>query len=259
MKIAVFDCEIKQSPVNRARTGSGSWTDYARMGISVAVVQDNWTIAGQWRPRFYVEAEVCQLVAHLRQAEIVVSYNGKAFDDPLVSHFFGGPVSWSSHVDLCELIHLATGKRRSLQDVAAATLAASKSEQASFAPKLFQDGDYGRLYTYCNDDVRLTRDLYLFAGQIGGVFVPGSPDRRFVPVSIPGGFAIETTTKEQRASAPRHKMKLAWRKDPATDSQIYRIRRMLRMEDWQPPDGFEKGPACDMIDQLTEEKQNENS
>jgi len=118
MKIAVFDCETKNAVTD--------WSDYGAMGIACVVVEDNWTVPGQWRARIYQEEEIELLVRVLEEAHHVVSYNGKRFDNPLIQHFAeGDPKRYN--VDLFELIERSAGRRYSLDNIAEATLGVSKS------------------------------------------------------------------------------------------------------------------------------------
>ena len=254
IKTAILDCEIKQSPVNSARTGPGSWTDYARMGLACAVVEDNWTAPGSWRARIYQEEEIDLLVRVLEEAYTIVTYNGKSFDVPLIDHFADLALDLN-HCDLLELIEQSCGRKISLDNIAQATLGVSKSAKGSHAPAMYQDGAIGKLHSYCMDDVRLTRELFLFAQRHACVLAPDGPGRRkVINIEVPGGLKIERPTQEQLASAPRHRAKENWRHEPITPAQINMLRAKTRNPDWQPMPNMTKGAASDMIEQLMEGK-----
>ena len=110
-------------------------------------------------------------VRTLEESDRVVSWNGRGFDVPIINHFITAPLEVSEHSDLMQMLRKVTGRRWKLNDVAEATLGYGKCDSAILAPQMARDGEFGRLFHYCLDDVYLTRDLY-FAILRGCVELP---------------------------------------------------------------------------------------
>lgn len=105
--------------------------------------------------KFLVDA-----VATLNTSERIVSWNGRGFDVPIINHWSDDAVEPREHFDLMQMLRKVTGRRWKLNDVAEATLGYGKCDSAILAPQMARDGEFGRLFHYCLDDVYLTRDLY---------------------------------------------------------------------------------------------------
>lgn len=116
--------------------------------------------------KFLVDA-----VATLNTSERIVSWNGRSFDVPIINHWSDDAVEPREHCDLMQMLRKVTGRRWKLNDVAEATLGYGKCDSAILAPQMARDGEFGRLFHYCLDDVYLTRDLY-FAILNGCVVLP---------------------------------------------------------------------------------------
>jgi hypothetical protein len=93
----------------------------------------------------------------------VVSFNGLAFDVPLLSGLIRRPLVLKRHCDLFAICYASLGYRPSLEMLAQANLGQGKGGVGGHAPMYWRDQRYGALATYCERDVRLTRDLYFLA------------------------------------------------------------------------------------------------
>jgi DEAD/DEAH box helicase domain-containing protein len=70
-------------------------------------------------------------------------------------------------LDLLEGIHQALGFRLSLKALATATLGISKPADGVQAVKWFRQGKIDQVLAYCQEDVRLTKELYEFGRRHG--------------------------------------------------------------------------------------------
>ena len=114
----------------------------------------------------YTDSNLDKLPDLLRAADVVVTWNGKRYDLPVLEHLCG-KLEIRDHCDLMLDCKAVLGWRPKLEYAAKATLGRGKSGQGDMAPDMFARGDWGKLVTYCAQDVALTRDLYLFAKQHG--------------------------------------------------------------------------------------------
>lgn len=162
----VFDLEIAK-PVVPGTKGK-DWSDarLGKLGISVVCVWDSTTD----RYRFYDEGTLDDCRAHLEAARTVVSFNGADFDIPCLSGVLGVHVRPRSHYDILQEVWSALGPKQKgygLGPISERTLGRSKSGSGERAPDLFKAGRFSELYTYCMDDVALTRDLFLHIMETG--------------------------------------------------------------------------------------------
>lgn len=123
------------------------------------------------------------LVQHLEEAAVVVSFNGKGYDIPVIENLIGRPLVLKQHIDLFEMIVAVTGdlKGYGLEAVAKTTLGRGKLGKGVWASELYEralkGGEDGaaalfELVGYCGGDVRLTRDLLLFVREYSYILSP---------------------------------------------------------------------------------------
>ena len=173
MKTLVLDLETQQLV--------SDWSKPWEAGLSVCGVWISWMGGPAGRLRLYDPGSIENVIPLIEAAEIVVTYNGDKFDLP----FLGGLVrafKVRKHIDLLALIKAETGRRWSLDNITRATLGRCKTGKGSSAPLLWTRNEYASLYSYCLDDVSLTRDLYTFACQHG--YVLGDSDEGIQQIEL---------------------------------------------------------------------------
>ncbi len=149
----VFDLETRRSAQE-----VGGWHRAERMGISVAVIYDS-------RLDDYLvfrENEIGALVGHLRTLELVVGFNNKRFDNKVLSAYTDFDLSRLPTLDLLEVVRNRLGYRLSLDRLAQHTLGTQKSADGLQALKWYKEGRLDLIIEYCRQDVKMTRDLFLF-------------------------------------------------------------------------------------------------
>ncbi len=145
----------------------GGWRP-EKLTISVAGVYD--TATGTERV-FRVE-DLVELERLLRAAPRVVGYNLLGFDYAVLQPILSFDPYALPTVDLFDHLQRQLGFRPKLDDVAQATLGRRKSGDGLQAIRLYQEGKWEALSSYCLDDVRITRDLYEYGLQHGSVKFP---------------------------------------------------------------------------------------
>jgi len=137
-------------------------------GISVLVVWDSWS----GRFHLYDESTLGTAAEHLEAADVLLSFNGEGFDVPVIEGMLGRRLCIKHHYDLLLLIWSAISGRRkgnTLGEVAQRTLGAKKSGESVLAPALYDQGRFAELHDYAISDVDLTRRLFRFVQEHGGV------------------------------------------------------------------------------------------
>jgi DEAD/DEAH box helicase domain-containing protein len=133
--------------------------------------------------RIYREAELPALAPLLEHARLIIGFNIRRFDYPVLAPYLPLPFDRLPTLDLMEEVVKSLGHRVSLDSLATATLGAGKTGDGLEAIRLFRAGEMQRLSDYCLSDVRLTRDLYEFGAQHGELYYQKAGQRRRCPAT----------------------------------------------------------------------------
>jgi DEAD/DEAH box helicase domain-containing protein len=162
-----------------------------KLRISVAGVYDYRND----RYSAYEEKELMQLEQRLRDIGLIIGFNIRRFDMPVLAPYLFAPVETLPVLDLLDDIEKARGHRASLESIAVPTLNKHKSGSGADALILFKENKLDELKRYCLDDVRLTREIYDFGCREGKVLFTSSWDYKT--------YEIPVTWKEQTAEIMR--------------------------------------------------------
>ncbi len=158
----------------------GGWNNIHKMELAVAVTYA--TADGQFR--HFTEDQADQLVAELQRADLVVGFNLYRFDYTVLQPYTSVPLNQLPTVDMLRDIYRRLGFRVKLDSLAEATLGVNKSADGVQAVRWFRQGKIEKVLAYCEQDVRVTRDVYLFGQENGWVsFFDKFGRRRRVSVS----------------------------------------------------------------------------
>lgn len=160
--IVVFDLETQ-----RSFQDVGGRLQTRQLGMSVGVV---WSFADEQFHSFF-EAEVDKLIEKLRRAELVIGFNLLGFDYDVLKGYRDVPLESLPTLDIMVDLQQKLGFRPKLDSVVQATLGAAKSADGLQALAWYREGRLDLIEKYCTDDVRLTRDLYLFGRRNRHVLV----------------------------------------------------------------------------------------
>jgi DEAD/DEAH box helicase domain-containing protein len=160
--VLVFDLETQ-----RSFQDVGGRTQMQRLGMSLGVVYS----FGSDSFRTYLERDAAVLIDDLLGAELVVGYNLLGFDYEVLRGYQDAPFESVETLDLMVDLHAKLGFRPKLDSVVQATLGAAKTADGLQALAWFREGRLDLIEKYCTEDVRLTRDLYLFGKRNRHVLV----------------------------------------------------------------------------------------
>ena len=113
--------------------------------------------------------EIDRLWPLIEQADALVGYNSNHFDIPLLNKYYPGDLLQLKSIDLLEDIKLALGRRLRLDSVAAATVGAKKSADGLQAVRWWREGKVAEIKKYCEQDVKVTKEIFEYARQHGHV------------------------------------------------------------------------------------------
>ncbi len=157
MRKIVLDLETKNT---FAEVGS---REAAKLDLSVVSIYDY----DDGKYYSYLEDELADLWQRLEKTDILIGYNLNKFDVPVLNKYYSGDLSKIKTVDLYEEVKKAAGKSLSLDLVAAGTLGTGKISHGLQAVAWWQEGKIDEIKKYCEDDVRITKEIYEFARQNG--------------------------------------------------------------------------------------------
>ncbi len=184
LKEVVFDVETQN-------TFADVDNDFKKLRISVVSVYRYDTDTYE----SFTESELAKFWPILEQADRIIGYNSEHFDLPVLNNYYLGDLSKLPHLDLLKKIKESLGIRLKLSDVAAATLDnVQKSADGLQAIHWWREGKIDEIKKYCEQDVRVTKELYefgrdnnqLFYKTLKGEVLPFAIDYSF-PQNLMGG------------------------------------------------------------------------
>ncbi len=115
----------------------------------------------------YLENELAELWQKLEKTDLLIGFNLNKFDVPILNKYYVGDLTKIKTLDLYEKIKQAVGKSLSLDLVAVGTLGTGKISHGLQAVAWWQEGKIDKIKKYCEDDVRITKEIYDYARQNG--------------------------------------------------------------------------------------------
>lgn len=112
--------------------------------------------------RSFEEHELGNLWPILEHCDRIIGYNSDHFDVPILDRYYPGDLTKIPHLDLLKVVKESTGKRFKLNDLVKATLQLEKSADGLQAMQWFREGKLDLIKQYCEQDVRITKDLYVY-------------------------------------------------------------------------------------------------
>ncbi len=138
----------------------------------------------------YEEKELIRLDKRIREAELLVGFNIRRFDLPVLQPYLFSPVENLPVLDLLEAVEKERGHRASLESIAQPTLKLGKTGSGFDALALFQEGKIEALKDYCLNDVRLTKEVYDYGVSHGKIYFTSTWD--YKTYEIPVNWKEET-------------------------------------------------------------------
>lgn len=132
----------------------------------------------------YEEKDLMILDKRLQNIDLIIGFNIKRFDMPVLQPYVFMPVEQLPVLDLLEAVEKARGHRASLDSIAGPTLNQRKSGSGADAITLFQDGKMEDLKRYCLDDVRLTRDVFEYGCKHGKILFTSTWDYKTYEIPV---------------------------------------------------------------------------
>lgn len=153
--------------------------DYKKLGVSLVGI---YNYAAQTYEA-YLETDFPRLFPLLESASVIIGFNIRKFDFPVLSPYYVGKLDKLPVLDLLDDIEKFLGFRVSLDDLVRETLGQKKNGHGFLAIEYYRSGQWDLLREYCLHDVEITRNLYEYGNRNGKVYFRGPYGRREIPVS----------------------------------------------------------------------------
>lgn len=122
----------------------------------------------------------------IEAADALVGYNSNHFDIPLLNKYYPGDLFHIKSIDLLESIRASLGRRLRLDSVAEATVGAKKSADGLQAVRWWREGKIDEIKKYCQQDVKVTKQVFEYALANGHVKFKDGRTKREIPLDISG-------------------------------------------------------------------------
>ena len=160
-KIVIFDIETQKTFQD-----VGGRQNLHKLMVSAAVAYNS----SDDQYHHFTERNVFQLVSMLQSADLVVGFNILGFDYPVLQPYAGGVQLRSlPTLDLMDSIYHGIGFRIGLNALAHATLGLKKSADGLQAVQWYREGKMSEILKYCEQDVRVTKELFDFGHRNGHI------------------------------------------------------------------------------------------
>lgn len=130
----------------------------------------------------YLEKDLSDLWKLLEQTDLIIGFNQNHFDIPILNKYYNGDLTKIKTLDLLEEVRRSLGHRISLNKIAEGTLGEKKSGSGLDAITWWENGEIEKIRKYCEDDVRLTKDVYEYALKNGELKM--ALDGKIIPVKL---------------------------------------------------------------------------
>ncbi len=118
----------------------------------------------------YEEKEIMDLEKRLQNVGLVIGFNIRGFDMPVLAPYLFQPIEKIRVLDLLDAVQKDRGHRASLDSIAAPTLKSRKSGHGTDALVMYAENRIDDLKKYCLDDVRITREVDEYGCREGKIY-----------------------------------------------------------------------------------------
>ena len=159
MRVVTFDIETANW---LADTGSN---DPASLTIAIVCAHDSET--GEYTS--YLEPELPKMWNMLERTDVLVGYNSDHFDIPLLNKYYPGDLAKIKSLDIMKEVQAVLGRRLRLDAIAEGTLGVKKSGSGGQSIVWWRNGEIDKVRDYCLKDVEITKRLFDYALEHGGL------------------------------------------------------------------------------------------
>lgn len=146
--------------------------------------------------KVFTEQELPLLADYLKRADLIIGFNIKKFDYPVLQPYLDLDLQSLNTLDMLEEVKHNLGFRLSLNSLASAALPINKSGTGLDALRYFRLGQIDKLKQYCQQDVLVTREVYEYGRKHGHLLYRRGVNLETIPVSWGEGQQVQETLNQ---------------------------------------------------------------
>lgn len=154
--------------------------NFGELGVSVCCIYGY----ADDQYRHFLENELSRMENHLLDCKLIIGFNVKRFDLPVLQPYFTVDIEKLPVFDILDDLTQRIGHRVSLDSVAQATLNVGKTAHGLDAIRFFREGNWEKLKSYCENDVKITKDVFDYGCEHGEVFYFSREGNKKVRVDV---------------------------------------------------------------------------
>lgn len=185
MRIVTFDIETADW-----LGGESGFSGVTDLSIAIVCIHDSET--NEFTS--YLEPELPKLWPILERTDMLIGYNSDHFDVPLLNKYYPGDLTRIKSLDLMQEVYATLGRRLKLDAIAEGTLGEKKSASGAQSLIWWRAGEVDKVRQYCLKDVDITRRIYDYALEHGGI--------KYRELGKTYDVKLDTSKWQQAASAP---------------------------------------------------------
>ena len=174
--VVIFDIETQKTFQD-----VGGRQNMHKLMVSAAVCYSSSSDSYQ----HYTERNIFQLISQLQTADCVIGFNILGFDYPVLQPYAGGvQLRKLPTLDLMDSIYQKIGYRIGLNALANSTLGLKKSADGLQAVQWYREGKLDEILKYCEQDVRVTKELFDFGHRNGHIVYENPNSRELIKLDV---------------------------------------------------------------------------
>ena len=148
----------------------------------------------------FEEHELSEFEKMLVNTGLLVGYNIKHFDIPVLQPYISFPLSKIEYLDMIFDATSGAGFRPKLDNLARTTIGVAKSADGLQALRWYREGKIQEVKDYCLQDVKVTKELYEFGRKNGFVKLVSREAMGEITVAVKwGAVPLESASYVQSA------------------------------------------------------------
>ena len=156
----------------------GGWYNIKKMGMVCSFCYES----ADKKYHKFEENQVADLINLLRAADLIVGFNHVRFDYEVLRGYYSFDFNKLPSFDMLIDLNDRLGHRVKLDSVAKSTLGISKSADGLQSLQWFKEGKMDLIKEYCQQDVKVTKDVFEFGVKNKFVNIDNFGTAKNVPV-----------------------------------------------------------------------------
>ncbi|PID83611.1 hypothetical protein CSB11_00520 [Candidatus Campbellbacteria bacterium] len=113
----------------------------------------------------FLQEDFDKMWPFFENADVLITFNGKHFDLPLLQKYAPFDLSRIKHLDIFQKVQESIGRKIGLDTIANQTLGEAKSANGLQAVAWWNEGKVDEIIKYCEKDVEVTKNVYEYAKE----------------------------------------------------------------------------------------------